>query len=299
MKLIFLIVFILSSCVKQSEPELLLDILTNRYANIEVNKIAKLSELRKIKSILYTNGLSERSAIKINEHLKKMGDHHLKLRRIITSPHPQECISSKVFSTTTYLIKIHSLWCESREKTPFRRFVDEFNLHAKKAHKYPNLIIDLRDNGGGGDRETRYLLQRLITKKSFLYSYQYLNANLPFYKRSGQKWAKRTTEYLMPVKSDKNYLGNKKLLVIVNNNTFSSAEVVASVLKNSNQAIIVGKRTKGGAGDPKTAIFINGKFELIYPTCLVWQEDGTLYEGIGVLPNFKTIEQAKKEILWP
>jgi C-terminal processing protease CtpA/Prc len=199
----------------------------------------------------------------------------------------KECISSNIVSSDTFSIKVHSLWCETENISSINRFENEFKVHAKKAKEYENLIIDLRGNRGGGDQETRYLLERLILSKSFLYQYQYTNASLPIYRRGLGKFASKEIDYILPAKDAIDYLGDKKITALIDSETFSSAEVVASVLKFSKSARLLGERTRGGAGDPVGELFFDGKYELIYPTCIVWQEDGSLYEQHGVTPHRK------------
>ncbi|WP_372654193.1 S41 family peptidase [Halobacteriovorax sp.] len=292
-KKLLLLLFI-SSCSPQSEGEKFIDILENRYANLEVNKKEKLVVLDKIKKFVDDGKFKEENILEIKKLLSEMKDYHLVMDSTLSSTDEEverddRCITSKIESASTYIIKVHSLWCETEEFSSIDRFSKEFKEHAIKAKSYSNIKIDLRGNGGGGDQETRYLLKRLIKSKSFLYQYQYTNATRPVYKRGFGKWTKKKTDYISPLESAEDYLGHKNLIALVDKDTFSSAEVVASVLKFSKSAILLGERTKGGAGDPITEPFFDGRYELSFATCVVWQEDGSLYEQHGVTPNSSVI----------
>jgi len=182
------------------------------------------------------------------------------------------CISGKAHDEKNFILKVSSFWCDegkSKRKEIFENFkkrLDE-TLEVSKGHK--NIILDLRDNGGGGDDEVRYLLSKLISKKAFLYTYQFVGK-------------KKITDYIEPAKDS---IGHKNITVLINGGCFSACEVVTSVLKLSEARAIIGERTHGGAGDPLYQEFETSK--LIYPSCVVWQEDGSLYEGIGVAPTIE------------
>lgn len=94
------------------------------------------------------------------------------------------------------------------------------------------LIIDLRDNGGGGS-DTGAVIE------SF-----FLPANKPlleFKSRSGQANLEKTVEWL----KEKKY--ENPLFIIVNGGTASAAEALAFSLQHNKRAKIIGQRSAGGA----------------------------------------------------
>ncbi|MBL6991914.1 MAG: hypothetical protein ISR65_19180 [Bacteriovoracaceae bacterium] len=191
----------------------------------------------------------------------------------------KRCISGQEVDASTYKISIHSLWCQNNQledrKDIILRFKNQFKRHVRviksNKFKYKVVLLDLRDNGGGGDQETRYLLQNLLTEKAFLYQYQYVGQD-------------KKIDIITPTLKSSESLSDYSLVTLINQGCMSSCEVVASVLKNSNRSKLFGWRTHGAAGDPKTWVSRDKSLKMTYPTCQVWQEDGQLYEGVGVVP---------------
>lgn len=281
----FVLIIVILSCTHLTDAQKLVNILENRYANLEVNKGKKIKIISEIKKKLKSNDLSESNISMIQELIKKMGDHHLVLKKFQKEKVVNRCVSTSIENNDTFVLKIHSLWCVDKKMKPFEKLSGLFRKNALKAKNFPNLVVDLRDNGGGGDKETRYILSRLIKKRSFLYEHKCLSSESWPYISFFSKWRKRKVEYIDPSLKAVDYLGDKNITVLINKNTFSSAEVIASVLKETKTAILVGEKTKGGAGGPRTIRVFEKKYEFVYTTCLLWQENGELYEGIGVKPD--------------
>ncbi|MFT6070417.1 MAG: hypothetical protein ACJAT2_000783 [Bacteriovoracaceae bacterium] len=185
-------------------------------------------------------------------------------------PSKQPCVSGYPYNEKSYVIKVNSFWCEGKSdkrKEVFQNFKKPLDRQIKAAGPYEKIILDLRDNGGGADDEVRYLLGHMISKKAYLYSFQFVGK-------------KKITEYIEPLPTS---LGHKIITVLINGGCFSACEVVAGVLKDSESRNLVGERTHGGAGDPLKEEFSNSV--LTYPSCLVWRKNGSLYEGVGVMPT--------------
>lgn len=188
----------------------------------------------------------------------------------LNKPKKPPCISGFPYDENNYVLKVSSFWCEegsTKRSDIFNNFKNALERQVETASSYKKIILDLRDNGGGADDEVRYLLGHLVSKKVFLYSYQF----------SGKK---KVTEFIdrLPMT-----LGNKPIVVLINGGCFSACEVVAGVLKDAENRQLVGERTHGGAGDPLKVKFSNSV--LTYPSCLVWRQNGSLYEGVGVMPT--------------
>jgi len=94
------------------------------------------------------------------------------------------------------------------------------------------LIIDLRDNGGGGSDVGPFLESLFLPKDTPL---------LEFRTRDGKSSIGRTLEWI-PIQRYE-----KPLFVIVNNKTASAAEYFAYVLQVRKRATIVGQRSAGAA----------------------------------------------------
>ncbi len=185
-------------------------------------------------------------------------------------PSRPACITGYPFDESIYVIKVNSFWCEGKSdkrEDIFNNFKIALDRQVEVADFYEKIILDLRDNGGGADQEVRYLLGHFISKKAFLYSYQFVGKE-------------KITEFIEPLPAS---LGEKPITVLINGGCFSACEVVAGVLKDAESRNLVGERTHGGAGDPLKTEFSNSI--LTYPSCLVWRQNGSLYEGVGVMPT--------------
>lgn len=180
------------------------------------------------------------------------------------------CVSSQLISPDIMLLKIHTLWCEldkgqGRDQI-INNFKQQFDLSL--ATHQGDIVLDLRDNSGGGDQETRYVLEHFVQKEVFLYQFRSSHSQ------------NKSTELLNP---NPEKLREGKVAVLIDSGCGSSCEVIASVLKHGQNVVLVGFQTHGTAGDPVTKVIDN--WVLSYPSALVWQQDGQLYEGIGVRPD--------------
>jgi hypothetical protein len=94
------------------------------------------------------------------------------------------------------------------------------------------LIIDLRDNGGGGSAVGNVFESFFLPKETPL---------LAFKARTGNTETERTVNWLLEKKYD------KPLFIIVNSGTASAAEAFAYALQRHRRAKVVGQRSAGGA----------------------------------------------------
>ena len=94
------------------------------------------------------------------------------------------------------------------------------------------LIIDLRDNGGGGSDVGSVFESFFLPKDIPL---------LEFKTRNGQSQVSKTVSWLTEKKYD------NPLFIIVNKGTASAAEAFAFSLQNNKRAIIIGQQSAGAA----------------------------------------------------
>lgn len=137
-----------------------------------------------------------------------------------------------------------------------------------------SLIIDLRDNIGGSVDSLPYLLGPFIGNNQYAYQFFHQGEVIDFKTRTG--WLPGLIQY-------------KKVVILINENTQSSAEIMASVLKKYNVGVLVGKKTKGWGTIEKVFPLktqLNGeeKYSLFLVHSLTLREDGQPIEGNGVLP---------------
>ncbi|MEM6379355.1 MAG: S41 family peptidase [Bacteroidota bacterium] len=144
------------------------------------------------------------------------------------------------------------------------------------------LIIDLRNNGGGGSTVGSVL------ETFFLEEYTDL---LEFKKRDSQPEMNATVPWLL----EKRYL--KPLYLLVNKGTASAAEAFAFALKNQGRCTIVGQPSSGGA-HMNSYFLVNQDFIIAISTAAPFLP-GTdkSWEGTGVQPDYvvaadKALEKA-------
>lgn len=141
-------------------------------------------------------------------------------------------------------------------------------LGAVKADGINKLIIDLRDNGGGS--------LDLVTRMAELFVNEgetmcYLNNRSLEEPEAVVSTSKTKTEF-------------EKISVLVNGNTASAAELMASILRNKADAVLVGKTTYGKALGQNVFNFASGDYITI-TTYEVLDANGESYNEEGLVPE--------------
>jgi carboxyl-terminal processing protease len=101
------------------------------------------------------------------------------------------------------------------------------------------------------------------------------------------------TEKFKASSQAKNFKG--KLVVLVDEGSVSSAEVLAAALQEGGRALIVGEKTAGQAL-PALSVQLDTGAVLIYPIANLKTAKGNLLEGVGVTPDL-TVELDRKSLL--
>lgn len=137
-----------------------------------------------------------------------------------------------------------------------------------RAEGVERLIIDLRDNGGGS--------LELATKMAELFTQ---SGDILYYVNN------RTLEEPEAVISDNpQKVEFKSISILVNENTASAAELMASILRNHANAVLVGKTTYGKALGQNVFNFVSGSYITI-TTYEVLDANGESYNGEGLVPE--------------
>jgi len=138
------------------------------------------------------------------------------------------------------------------------------------------IIIDLRENGGGGGL-------------GLYWSSYFLKENTPLtgsYERRTD-----TTIELKTVSVKGNQRLSMPIFFLTSNRTFSAAEAFAYDLQARKRAIIVGETTGGGA-HPVNGMRLPKGYRLIVPYARsINPITKTNWEGVGVIPNYKTTKE--------
>lgn len=180
-----------------------------------------------------------------------------------------------------------------------------------------NLIIDLRNNGGGSLENSYRLLSYLLdstqtqTLRTGIRSYpyrQYTNGNILFkLMRFGfkliakKKTINDTDNYVYTIKPNKKYHYTKKIYVLINGGSFSASCLVAAYLKNHSRAVFIGEETAGAAEGCNAGItpyykLPNTKIRLRMPAFRIVHDVCPVITGRGIIPDYR-VEYTIKDIL--
>lgn len=135
-------------------------------------------------------------------------------------------------------------------------------------NKYSGLIIDLRNNSGGYLEEAYQTAEIFLPKGSVIYSLlQKDNKKQEFKDKTNDKQ-------------------DVPIVVLVNGNTASAAEILAAALKDSYGAVLVGSQTYGKGKVQHTYSLSSG--EMVKYTASLWyRPNGTNIDGTGIIPDYQ------------
>jgi len=156
--------------------------------------------------------------------------------------------------------------------------IQELTAAVNASSQHPNLntlILDLRDNIGGAIDGLPYFLGPFIGPDQYAYQFLQQDKKEDFKTKTG--WLAGLVKF-------------KKVVVLINQNTQSSAEVMASVLKKYHVGVLVGTTTKGwGTVEKVFSLEHQLSDQQTYSVFLVHhltlREDGQPIEGQGVEPD--------------
>lgn len=203
----------------------------------------------------------------------------------------------------TMVLKINSFSRKAFGKT-YRRVFRKL-----KKNNSENLVLDLRNNGGGSLENSYRLLSYLLdsaqtqTLRTRIRSYpykQYTNGNIVFkLMRFGfkliakKKTVNDTDNYIYTIKPVKKFHYNKKLYVLVNGGSFSATCLVAAYLQYHHRATIIGEETAGAAEGCNAGItpyykLPNTKLRVRMPAFRIVHDVQPIITGHGIIPDFRT-----------
>ncbi|MBC7714644.1 MAG: hypothetical protein H7177_14960 [Rhizobacter sp.] len=228
-----------------------------------------------------------------------------KLNWHVQSNTPPVCVSGQRLNENVFKINVDNLWCEDTTgKVPWSRdliysnFKKQFDDSTASIKENDRIIIDLRNNGGGGDSEVEYVLNAFNEKSVFMYHYKYLRKTNPGKRKWLEKfwpfkldlWAKDEFDYTNLKNKPKKTFFDNKVVTMISAGCFSSCETIASALKLEKRSLVIGSRTHGGSGDPVIFPIRGTHYSINIPTCITWQENGRFYEGSGVHPDQEVLQ---------
>lgn len=131
-----------------------------------------------------------------------------------------------------------------------------------------NLIIDMRDNGGGYLESLMNIASFFLEKGTVVIQQKYKDGKIEVGK----------------VAQDNRYNNFKKIVVLVNGNTASASEVLTAALKEQAKVTVVGETTYGKGSVQITRPFSDGS--ALKVTTAQWlTPNGNLIQDVGIAPD--------------
>ncbi len=211
----------------------------------------------------------------------------------------------------SFLLKIDA-FSRKRSSKAYRKVFRKL-----KKNKTENLIIDLRNNGGGSLENSYNLLSYLLdtaktqTLRTGIRSYpykKYTSGNIWFKLMrfgfaiiSKKKTINDTDNFIYTIKPRKKNHYDKKVFVLINGGSFSASCLVAAYLKASKRAVFIGEETSGtmegcNAGITPYYKLPNTRTKIRMPAFRIVHDICPQITGRGIMPDHK-IEYTMKDIL--
>lgn len=158
--------------------------------------------------------------------------------------------------------------------TSFDEFQRAFEVY-KNDSSLNSLILDLRGNVGGAIDATSYFLGLFLGKNQYAFDFYHKGEFLPF---------KTATDKLLSITK------YKQVIILVDNQTQSSAEMMAASIKKYHIGVVVGIPTKGWGTVEKVFPLDNQiskkeKYSIFLVHSITLRDDNLPIEGRGVDPD--------------
>jgi len=170
--------------------------------------------------------------------------------------------------------------------------VKEFDKAFDKIESARGLVLDVRQNGGGGTRNGYAIVSRLVDKSvpgSHWKSRKYIAA----YRAWGrdERWQEGNHSTIEPHKTK--YYGGP-VVALTGPDTGSAAEDFVVAFQTSNRGKVIGQKTRGSTGQPLTIELPGGGGARI---CTKWDTypDGREFVGIGIIPDIE-VEPTRQDV---
>jgi carboxyl-terminal processing protease len=150
-------------------------------------------------------------------------------------------------------------------------------LKQQAGGKLNALILDLRNNPGG-------LLDQAVAVSSDFIDQGEIVSTRARHPEDSQRWDAKGGD-IIP---------NTPLVVLVNNGSASSSEIVSGALQDHHRAVLLGERTFG-KGSVQTVIPLPGNGAMRLTTARYYTPSGRSIQGLGITPDVKVAETRETE----
>lgn len=167
-------------------------------------------------------------------------------------------------------IKISSFTSNS-----FEQFSEQL-VNLEEKDKIEKLIIDVRDNGGGYLEQAADIASLFVEKGKVIYSLE----------------DRKTKEVIKDKTKD-----NRKyeVVVLINGGSASASEILATALKDNNEAILVGEKSYG-KGKVQTTKKLEDGTILKYTSSRWLRPNGDCVDGEGIKPDYEVAADSEKDL---
>lgn len=265
---------------------------------------------------MFNHSLSKRSIVQVNEN-------HLNIDSGFLNLYKQDVYENKIDSLDISLLrKTFPYFIVLSDKTtllrlpsfePYqKRFIDLILKENKKQIiSHENLIIDIRDNGGGTDRAFDKIIPFLYTNPIVSYNIEFLSTpenNNYLYENNEsflaklfvKKYVKKLNNHqgefvnilgkdTLITKMKKVYEKPQHVYILINENCASSAEQFLLAAKQSTKVKLIGKNTFGALdlSNVKEVRSPDGLFTLYYSVSRTLRPAEQLIDNKGIAPDIK------------
>ena len=236
-------------------------------ASIQENSPAATSDLESGDQLLEVNGTDVRGASLTSVTALIRGDIGKKIELLVSRDEKKLLVSlsSKKIALKTVQAEQVSQKVVYVEIASFGRGTAEELINALKNLNYSSgIILDLRNNPGGLLEEAVAVAQQFIGN-GIIVSYQ-VNGSEKLYKSANSN----------PI--------NVPLVVMVNRNTASSAEIVAGAFQDRNRGVLIGERTYG-KGSVQEFVTLDDGSKLELTVALYVTPSGKVIDEVGITPD--------------
>ena len=236
-------------------------------ASIQENSPAANSELKPGDQLLEVNGTDVRGASLTSVTALIRGDIGKKIELLVSRNEKRLLVSlsSKKIALQTVQAEQVSEKVVYVEIASFGRGTAEELKNALNNLNYSSgIILDLRNNPGGLLEEAVAVAQQFIGN-GIIVSYQ-VNGSEKLYKAANSN----------PI--------NVPLVVMVNRNTASSAEIVAGAFQDRNRGVLIGERTYG-KGSVQEFVTLDDGSKLELTVALYVTPSGKVIDEVGITPD--------------
>jgi C-terminal processing protease CtpA/Prc len=221
--------------------------------------------------------LSKESSPTAKERLKEISYAH----QVLTNQTNKQIYDKTGGEPTVFtgVLNPYVAYLKIKQMSPatLQEFVDQANS-IKDTDTLDSLILDLRGNIGGSIDILPYFLGPFIGPGRYAYE---------FFHQGNLEPNKTVTDWLPSLNK------YKKVVILIDGKTQSTAEVMASTLKKYNVGILVGVKTHGWGTVERVfnlanQISTDEKYSMFLVHSLTVRDDGNAIEGSGVEPVINT-----------